>query len=250
MQIRTIDSKSIKIPVLATGKGWLVVDKPAGISVHNDPGQDVCSLAFAFIQKEPAVSGQLDMDPDFGVNPVHRLDKKTSGILLLTTTREVFRFFSKQFESRRVKKRYVALLHGTLENSNEDDQWETWHWPLAKTAGGRRRPEGAGPRQPARTLYRVLDRSVHYTLAEIELLTGRKHQIRRHAKLAGHPVVGDTRYGSKRAAVYLKENLKFDRLALHARPLTSQPPDRTRLETVSTPAIPEEMRNLFNSDIS
>ncbi|MBW2539935.1 MAG: RNA pseudouridine synthase, partial [Deltaproteobacteria bacterium] len=190
----TIDCKSLRIPVLAIGKGWLVVDKPAGITVHNTPGRDVCSLVSAFIQKEPSVLGQIDMDPDFGVNPVHRLDKETSGNILLAATPEMFQFFSKQFESRQVEKRYIAILHGTLENPQGVDPWGTWCWALAKTAGGRLRPEGAGRRQPARTLYRILDCSAHYTKVEIELLSGRKHQIRRHAKLSGHPVVGDARY--------------------------------------------------------
>jgi len=244
----TIDSKSLRIPVLAFGKGWLVVDKPAGITVHNTPGQDVCSRVFAFIQKEPTVLGQIDVDPDFSVNPVHRLDKETSGIILLAVTPEMFRFFSKQFESRQVKKHYVAILHGTLKNPQGEDQWGTWRWSLAKTAGGRRRPEGAGRRQPAGTLYRILDRSAHYTLVEIELLSGRTHQIRRHAKLSGHAVVGDVRYGSKRAADYLKKNFDFDRLALHAHALTFQLPGRTDPETVTTPAIPAQMQNLFKND--
>ncbi|MGD9245159.1 MAG: RNA pseudouridine synthase, partial [Desulfobacterales bacterium] len=144
-----IDSKSLPIPVLATGKGWLVVDKPAGITVHNEPGRDVCSLASAFIQKEPSVLAQTGMASDFRVNPVHRLDKETSGIILLAATPEMFRFFSKQFESRQVKKRYIAILHGMLENPQGADSWGTWTWALAKTAGGRLQPQGAGRRQPA-----------------------------------------------------------------------------------------------------
>ena len=96
------------------------------------------------------------MDPSFGVSPVHRLDKETSGVILLAVTREVFRFFSKQFESRQVTKRYVAVLHGRLENPNENDPWGTWSWALAKTAGGRHNPEGAGHRQDSRTRYRSL----------------------------------------------------------------------------------------------
>lgn len=244
----TIDHKSLRIPVLATGKGWLVLDKPTGITVHNTPGQDVCSLASDFIQKEPSVLSQIDRDPDFGVNPVHRLDKETSGIILLAVTPKMFRFFSKQFESRQVKKRYTAILHGMLENPQGGDPWGTWRWALAKTAGGRLRPEGAGRRQPANTLYRILDRSAHYTMVEIELLSGRKHQIRRHAKLSGHPVVGDTRYGSKRAVGYLKKNFAFDRLALHAHTLTFYLPGGTEPETVTTPAIPDQMQNLFKND--
>jgi 23S rRNA-/tRNA-specific pseudouridylate synthase len=160
----------------------------------------------------------------------------------------MFRFFSKQFESRQVKKRYIAILHGMLENPQGADSWGTWRWALAKTAGGRLHPEGAGPRQPAGTRYRILDRSAHYTMVEIELLSGRKHQIRRHAKLSGHAVVGDARYGSKRAADYLKKNFAFDRLALHAHALTFRLPDGTAAETVTTPAIPGQMQNLFKDD--
>ena len=172
-----IGVEPIEIPVLAFGKGWLVVDKPAGVSVHNESGRDLCSLAAALIQNDKSTEGQVGMDPDFGVSPVHRLDKETSGVILLALNREMFRFFSKQFESRRVNKRYVALLHGLLENREGRDPWGTWNWALAKNAGGRDNPEGSGQRQESLTRYRVLDRSTHYTMVEIELLSGRTHQI-------------------------------------------------------------------------
>ena len=90
----TIDSGHFQIPVLAFGRGWLVVDKPAGLTVHNAAGRDLCSLVFARIQKEATLREQVDMDPDFGVHPVHRLDKETSGVMLLAVNREYFRFFS------------------------------------------------------------------------------------------------------------------------------------------------------------
>jgi RluA family pseudouridine synthase len=244
----TVDREPIQIPVLALGKGWLVVDKPAGMSVHNEPGRDLCSFAAAFIQKETTIQRQIDMDPAFGINPVHRLDRETSGVLLLAATREMFRFFSKQFESRHVKKRYVAILHGRLENPNGDDPWGTWRWALARTAGGRHDVEGAGPRQASQTRYRVLDLSAHYTRVEIELLSGRTHQIRRHAKLSGHPVVGDARYGSTRAINYLRRNCAFDRLALHAWALTLQLSAGKEPETVETPAIPSQIEHLFEND--
>jgi RluA family pseudouridine synthase len=244
----TIEREAIQIPVLALGKGWLVVDKPAGMTVHNEAGRDLCSLAAAFIQNDTTIQGQLEMDPDFGVNPVHRLDKETSGVLLLAVTRDMFRFFSKQFESRQVKKRYVAILHGRLEDPEGNDPWGTWRWALAKTAGGRRDPKGAGERQDSQTRYRILDHSAHYTLVEIELLSGRTHQIRRHAKLAGHPVVGDARYGSTRALDYLRRNCAFDRLALHARALTLLLRDGKAPETVETPTIPSQMQDLFAND--
>ncbi|NOY69263.1 MAG: RNA pseudouridine synthase, partial [Deltaproteobacteria bacterium] len=189
------------------------------MAVHNAPGHDICSRVFDFISNDTKFGRQVEMEPDFGVNPVHRLDRKTSGILLLATTREMFRFFSQQFESRQVTKRYVAILHGKLERLKRDSAWRTWQWPLSKSAAGRVNPKGGAPRQPSETRYRVIDHSVHYSLAEIEPLTGRTHQIRRHAKLAGHPVVGDPRYGSTRALNYLSRTCAFDRMALHARSL-------------------------------
>ena len=244
----TIEYEATRVPVLALGKGWLVVDKPAGMSVHNESGRDLCSLVSAFIQQDTTLQEQIEMDPEFGVHPVHRLDKETSGVLLLAVTRETFRFFSKQFEAREVQKQYVAILHGRLENQDGNDPWGTWRWALAKTAGGRRDPKGAGPRQDCHTCYRVLDHSAHYTMVEIELLSGRTHQIRRHAKLAGHPVVGDARYGSTRAINTLRRNYALDRLALHARALTLLLPGGKAPETVQTPTIPGKMQNLFDND--
>jgi RluA family pseudouridine synthase len=246
----TIDSGHFQIPLLAMGRGWLVVDKPAGLTVHNAAGLDLCSLALARIQGEATLRGHIDMDPDFGVNPVHRLDKETSGVILLAVNREKFRFFSNQFESRQAIKQYVAMLHGRLEKPEENDPWGTWGWSLSETAGGRDNPEGAGIRKDSRTRYRVLDHSAHYTMVEIELLTGRTHQIRRHAKLSGHPVVGDARYGSKRAINTLRRNFSFDRLALHARSLTLQLPGGKAAETIETPTIPSQMRDLFQNDPS
>jgi len=246
--IATIDSGHFQIPVLAMGSGWLVVDKPAGLTVHNAAGLDLCSLALSQIQKDATLKEQIDMDPDFGINPVHRLDKETSGVMLLAVNREMFRFFSNQFESRQVKKQYIAILHGRLEKPEENDPCGTWGWPLSESAGGRDHPEGPGNRKDSRTRFRVLDHSAHYTKVAIELLTGRTHQIRRHAKLSGHPVVGDARYGSMRAIKYLKRSVGFDRLALHARSLTLQLPEGKVPEAIETHTIPIQMIELFQND--
>ncbi len=245
-----INSGYIQVPVLAMGKGWLVVDKPAGLTVHNAPGRDLCSVISAHIQNDATLLEQIDMDSDFGIHPVHRLDKETSGVILLAVNRKQFRFFSNQFESRLVNKQYVAILHGRLEKPEDKDSWGTWGWPLSETAGGRHHPEGPGNRKESRTRYRVLEHSAHYTMVEIELQTGRTHQIRRHAKLSGHPVVGDARYGSTRAINYLTRNFAFDRLALHARSLTLQLSVGNTPETIETTTIPAQMRDLFQNDPS
>lgn len=241
------------IPVLAVGRGWVAVDKPAGMSVHNAPGEDLCSLVPQSIQQQPDIRERFDVGPalsdsGIGIHPVHRLDRETSGVVLLAADQDVFRFFSKQFDTRTVRKFYIALVHGRLEVPRTKDLWGTWEWPLAKTAAGRHHPQGSGPRQASRTRFRILDYSTHYTLVEMELLTGRTHQIRRHAKLAGHPIVGDDRYGSVRAITFLREQRGFNRLALHARSLTLRLPGGKNQTTIETAAIPDQMAALFGED--
>ena len=126
---------------MLAGKGWLAVDKPAGLTVHNEAGRDLCSYAAAFIQKVPAPRKQIDMDSKFGVHPVHRLDKETSGVILLCVDREMLRFFSSQFESSRIKKQYIAMVHGRLEVPEGSDPWGKWDRPLSES---RRRTQISG----------------------------------------------------------------------------------------------------------
>ena len=239
--------KTPQIPVIAVGKGWLVVDKPAGLTVHNAPGYDLCARVKELLEKKPEAAGLIEVDPKFGINPVHRLDKETSGLVLLAADPESFMALSRQFESRQIRKVYMAVLHGLVEKP-ADGEWGVWEKPLSKAPGGRENPQGGGEKQPCTTRYKVLEYSEHYTMVEIELLSGRKHQIRRHAKLAGHPVVGDDRYGSMRAIKYLRENAGFYRLALHSFLLTFTPPDSKTPKTIKAKEIPPEIKTLFEAD--
>jgi len=235
------------IPVLQIGKGWLGVNKPAGISIHNDPGEDLCSWAQAYCFQNKEINKTVAPDPAYGFHPVHRLDRETSGVVLLACTREAHGFLSAQFESRRVKKIYTALLHGALSFPHDNSAWQQWTWPLTKAAGGRGNPAGSGLRIPCETHYRLLSFTSRYTLVEISLLTGRKHQIRRHAAIAGHAVVGDARYGTSRAADYLRRRFGFDRLALHACSLTLLTPGSSLPEAISAPQLPAQIEALLTS---
>ena len=245
MQIR---NDNFQRAVLEYGPGRLFINKPEGVTVHNQPGKDLCSLAEAFMHSHAEIREKTGFDPEFGVNPVHRLDKETSGVMLLAVNREAFRFFARQFENRTVVKRYLAILHGNLEHQNGAGSWGTWRWPLSKAAGGRKNPAGAFKRLPCETRYRVLGHSQHYTKVAVEILSGRTHQIRRHAKLSGHPVVGDQRYGSIRALNYLKDKMNFTRLGLHARSITVCLDPGIEPQTVETPDMPVSMMTLFNND--
>lgn len=208
----------------------------------------MCSRVAQYCRHHSQFIDVRHADPGFGFHPVHRLDKQTSGVVLVAYNRDAFRFLTKQFDSRKVKKTYTALLHGSLAGPADTRTWGKWTWPLSKQAGGRRNPAGSGRRLSCETRFLPLAHSVHYTLVEITPLTGRKHQIRRHASLARHAVVGDSRYGTPRAAQYLQRQFGFDRLALHASAITLQIPGSDAPITIGTPALPPEMRALFNRD--
>ena len=233
------------IPVLAFGSAWLAVEKPEGLSVHNDPENDLCSRIQAAIEADAILHAALDYDSDFGVHPVNRLDRETSGVMVLACSAVAFRHIARLFEAHQVEKIYQALLHGRLEA--EAPEQGLWDWPLSREAGGRRHPAGTGKKAPCRTRFEILDYSAHYTRVLFRLETGRKHQIRRHAKLAGHPVVGDERYGSTRAIVHLKSK-GFNRLALHCMAIGFVPPGNSEFLVVRSPELPESIRLLFEKD--
>lgn len=228
----------------------MAVDKPAGISVHNLPGSDLCSLLTRFVN-ESGKARLLQMDVDFKLHAVHRLDKETSGVVLLAGQRSVFRFLSQQFAHGEVAKLYLAAVHGSLSISsdhNDSDGWERWQWPLTARAAGRRNPRGSGQRQAAITLFRVLLHNTRYSLIQCRPLTGRTHQIRRHAVLAGHGIVGDRRYGSMRAVRYLQQHLNFSRLGLHAAELIFRPSAGEEPIRINSRGLPREMDQLMERE--
>lgn len=238
---------AITIPILAAGVGWLAADKPAGMSVHNDPGKDLCSRLASLFQSAGGLRKKTGLGPDSRLNPVHRLDRDTSGVILMAGNGAIHRHFAAQFEARQVDKRYLAILHGRLEQVKPAGRPITWKWTLTKTAGGRKNPRGKGPRVPCITHVEVLGHSQHYTLAECRLLTGRKHQIRRHARQAGHFVAGDRRYGSKRALEFLKHKRNFRRLGLHAARMEIQLPAGPPI-TIHSTGLPADMQLLLDED--
>jgi RluA family pseudouridine synthase len=232
-------------PVIAWGPGWLVADKPSGISVHNDPGTDLCTVLDHYLKTHPEAARSAGYDTAYGLHPVHRLDKETSGVILLSCRRDVFDALSKQFAGDAVTKEYMALVHGEVAMA---DDWRLWAWPLTAQAAGRRNPQGRGRRRPCQTQIRVETRSRHYSLLRCRLLTGRTHQIRRHAALAGHPLVGDKRYGSLRACRYLETHCRFARLGLHAAALTLRLPGRNSPERFEVSHLPMALRQLIDRD--
>ncbi|MDO8558843.1 MAG: RluA family pseudouridine synthase [bacterium] len=169
------------------------------------------------------------LDKPAGVNSddfekrVHRLDKDTSGVLLIAKDDKTLEFLQKQFQDREVKKKYVALTVGSLKNM--EGMIETL---LGRSPGDRRKQKVFLPHDPqaedkraAITKYKVLQRFEKYDLIEVEPLTGRKHQIRVHMAYLGHPIAGDKLYGFKNQPLPKGLNRQF----LHAKYLEIKMPD-------------------------
>jgi 23S rRNA pseudouridine1911/1915/1917 synthase len=171
----------LDLPVLARGEGWLAVDKPAGIPVHPVNRVRENSLIRLLRRQEGVESLRL----------VHRLDRETTGVLLIAATPAAARALALAFERGQVDKQYLALVAGDVEL--EDGAIDL---PIGDRAGRKvfvRREAGSGA--PARTRWRVERRFPGRTLLRLFPETGRRHQLRVHLAALGHPILGDILYG-------------------------------------------------------
>ena len=203
----------------------LVINKPKGLVVHPAPGHPDGTLVNALLHHCGDSLSGIGGEKRPGI--VHRLDKDTSGLLLVAKNDQSQLALSRQLQERQMEKHYRALVEGNLrEDSGRIDQ------PIARSKKDRKKmaidPEG----RPSITDWTVLARGRNVTLLDVHILTGRTHQIRVHMKSIGHPVCGDPIYGSGRGA-------KVPRLMLHAYTLAFTHP-RTGERMTFTAPLPEE----------
>jgi 23S rRNA pseudouridine1911/1915/1917 synthase len=174
----------------------IVVDKPAGLVVHPGAGRSTGTLVQALLGRFPDMAGTGDPDRP-GI--VHRLDKGTSGLLVVARSPAAYTSLVAQLSARTVDRRYLALALGTIETDAG-----TVDAPVGRRATDRTRMAVVAGGRPASTHYRVLARYTEpadATLVEAKLETGRTHQVRVHLAAIGHPVVGDGRYGGTRQTI-------------------------------------------------
>jgi 23S rRNA pseudouridine1911/1915/1917 synthase len=188
----------------------VAVDKPPGLVVHPAAGHRSGTLLNALLARYP----DLPLDEEKRPGIVHRLDKDTSGLILVARSQEAQENLQAQFRAREVLKVYLSLVEGIVEPRNG-----VIDAPIGRDARERKRMavvQSGG--RPAVTEFRVLEQLGEYTLLEVRPKTGRTHQVRVHLAFLGHPVVGDSVYGRR------KQRLGLERQFLHAHRLAFRHP--------------------------
>jgi RluA family pseudouridine synthase len=237
--------------VLAAGPGWLAIDKPDGLSVHNDPGGriDVLSIAKEMLAEDEQLRAACRWQTHSRLSPAHRLDRETSGVLILATDRDSASLIQTAFEKRPAGsvKRYRSIVRGEITTT-----MGSWSHPLTDKAEGRRNPAG-NPKDSKScvTHWRRRRHNRHLSEIEVDLLSGRQHQIRRHAALAGHFVAGDTRYGEPRHARIMERIYGVSRMLLHAEqirlPIATSDGKTVLIEAMAP--LPGEFDHVFKQNV-
>ena len=232
------EPEAIPVRVLYEDDDLAVIDKPAGLAVHAGAGRSRGTLVNALVDRFRQLS---TLGGPLRPGIVHRLDKSTSGVLLVAKTDEAHAQLAEQFRRRHVEKRYLALVHGRLPRAQDTIRLPVARDRVRRTRMTTRRREG----RAATTAYRVLQTAAGFSLLEVTLHTGRTHQIRVHLSALGHPVVGDTLYGAPRQLRWGNSSQPtLNRNFLHAQRLRFQHPRRNEIVEV-TAALPAELEELL-----
>jgi len=224
----------MKISVIYEDENILAVNKPAGIAVHPDGRTKEYTLSDWVAENYPSIRGVGEPIklthggeiPKHGI--VHRLDRDTSGVMIIAKNQEAFLFFKKQFQDRMVKKTYHAIVYGRVkEKKGVIDK------PIGKSRSDFRQwsaEAGArGTLREATTEYELLKSTKDFSYLSLHPKTGRTHQIRVHLKAIGHPILCDKLYASKRPC-----SGGLGRMALHAFSISINTPNSTHI-TIEAP---------------
>lgn len=225
-------AEDIPLNIVYEDEHLFVIDKPVGLVVHPGSGNWSGTLLNALLHHAPALSGV----PRAGI--VHRLDKDTSGLLVVAKTLEAQTDLIRQLQARTVKRQYLALVQGKVDRGGKVDA------PIGRHPVQRIKMAVVGNGRPALTHYRVCEHLGRSTLVECQLETGRTHQIRVHMAHIGHPLVGDPVYGARRTGDPVLD--AFPRQALHAFRLGLVHPAKGQLMEWSAP-LPDDFSILLDS---
>lgn len=187
-----IANKNVKFEIIFENVNFVVIDKPAGVQVHPSEKNEADTLVNGLLYKFPEI-GTVGDEPQNRPGIVHRLDKDTSGIMLVARNQKTFEQLKEKFKNHEIQKTYWALTHGKLENKKG-----IIDKPLARARNYKKQTIANAKTQTkvreALTEYEALKEGEEYSLVELKPKTGRTHQIRIHMSSLGHPIVGDEKY--------------------------------------------------------
>jgi len=222
--------EAIPLAVLYEDQDLVAIDKPAGMVVHAGAGVHSGTVVNALLYRFGALSGVAGaLRPGI----VHRLDRYTSGVLLVAKNDDAHRRLAEQFSGRQVEKVYLALVHGKVKHESGRMDRPIARDPVRRTRMTARLESG----RAAWSEYRVLRRFERFTLLEVRIGTGRTHQIRVHLSSIGHPVAGDTLYG---APAKVEGRPPLGRFFLHAHRIRFHQPSTGEEVAVESP-LPAEL---------
>jgi 23S rRNA pseudouridine1911/1915/1917 synthase len=220
------EAEDLPIDVLYEDEAVIGINKRAGMVVHAGAGNHSGTLVNALLHRFGELSGEGgDLRPGI----VHRLDKETSGVLVVARTDAAHRHLAEQFQSRTVEKIYLALVHGVVKADTGTIEKPITRDPVRRTRMTCKLSTG----RHALTYWNVLTRYSRHTLLEVKIGTGRTHQIRVHLSSIGHPIVGDPLYGAPVSKILPA------RFFLHAARLTFTSPATGRLVNLEAPLAAE-----------
>lgn len=230
--VEKIEKKDIPIEILYEDSDVAVINKPQGLTVHPAGGNYTDTLVNALMFRLDSLSG---INGEIRPGIVHRLDKDTSGVMIVAKNDEAHLSLSRQIADRTVVKEYVAILEGNL--TPDEGRIET---KIGRSPRDRKQMAVTPDGRTAVTEWRVITRFKENCFVLFRILTGRTHQIRVHAKHLGHPVVGDKTYG------YKKQKFNLDGQLLHAYRLTVTHPKSGERMTFSAP-LPDYFVRVYDA---
>ena len=228
-ELPDLTPKNIEFEILLDKENYAIINKPAGLTVHPAPGNYSDTLVNALLYTFTIE----DEDNDFRPGIVHRLDKDTSGVMIIAKNAKYRMILSELFSKRQIVKKYTAICQG-----NPTFIEKTIELPIGRDKYNRQKMKVIDNGKYAKSHFKVIEKFSNAFLTEVEIFTGRTHQIRVHASNMGHPLVGDVLYGGK----VIND---FNRQALHSSYIEFTDPDTLSLIQISS-ELPKDMTDLLN----